>query len=141
MPSTYSFSNSRLCDSSTVITPSLPTRSITSAMSWPISSSWAEIAATAAISSWLSMAMAISLIRLAMAEVPSSIPNLRSIGFAPAATFFNPSWTICWANTVAVVVPSPAISLVLIAACFNNWAPMFSKGSLSSISFATVTPS
>src|SRR5450756_12105 len=45
------------------------------------------------------------------------------------------------AKTVEVVVPSPAISLVLVAASFRSWAPIFSYGSSSSISFATVTPS
>ena len=40
-----------------------------------------------------------------------------------------------------VVVPSPAASLVLVAASFSNWAPMFSKASGSSISLAMVTPS
>ena len=42
---------------------------------------------------------------------------------------------------VAVVVPSPALSLVLLATSRTIWAPMFSKGSSSSISLATVTPS
>src|SRR2546426_9141678 len=45
------------------------------------------------------------------------------------------------ASTVAVVVPSPATSDVLLATSLTIWAPMFSRGSLSSISFATVTPS
>src|SRR3954469_16740323 len=45
------------------------------------------------------------------------------------------------ASTVAVVVPSPATSLVLLAASFTSFAPMFSYLSLSSISSATVTPS
>src|SRR5208282_114753 len=45
------------------------------------------------------------------------------------------------ASTVAVVVPSPATSLVLLAASLTSWAPMFSKGSFNSISSATVTPS
>src|SRR6185295_13863305 len=45
------------------------------------------------------------------------------------------------ANTVAVVVPSPATSEVLEATSFTIWAPMFSNLSGSSISFATVTPS
>src|SRR5262245_45214044 len=45
------------------------------------------------------------------------------------------------ARMVAVVVPSPATSLVLLAASFTSWAPMFSYGSCSSISSATVTPS
>src|SRR5262245_46132102 len=45
------------------------------------------------------------------------------------------------ARTVAVVVPSPATSLVLLAASFTSWAPIFSYGSCSSMSSATVTPS
>ena len=69
------------------------------------------------------------------------MPRLSSMGLAPAATFLRPSVTMAWARTVAVVVPSPATSLVLVAASFRSWAPMFSKGSSSSISLATVTPS
>src|SRR5262245_10473520 len=45
------------------------------------------------------------------------------------------------ASTVAVVVPSPAVSDVLLATSRTICAPMFSSGSFSSISFATVTPS
>src|SRR5690348_8780324 len=45
------------------------------------------------------------------------------------------------ARTVGVVVPSPATSLVLEATSRTIWAPMFSRPSSSSISFATVTPS
>src|SRR4030095_14924807 len=45
------------------------------------------------------------------------------------------------ASTVAVVVPSPATSDVLLATSFTICAPMFSRASFSSISFATVTPS
>src|SRR6185436_2902981 len=48
---------------------------------------------------------------------------------------------MAWASTVAVVVPSPATSEVLLATSFTICAPMFSRGSLSSISLATVTPS
>src|SRR5881296_2348363 len=48
---------------------------------------------------------------------------------------------MAWARTVAVVVPSPAMSEVLDATSFSIWAPMFSQESLSSISLATVTPS
>jgi hypothetical protein len=59
----------------------------------------------------------------------------------PAATDFMPSRTIAWASTVAVVVPSPAMSLVLEATSRSICAPMFSNLSLSSISLATVTPS
>src|SRR6185437_1948996 len=42
---------------------------------------------------------------------------------------------------VAVVVPSPATSEVFDATTLTSLAPMFSKGSGSSISFDTVTPS
>src|SRR5438477_11000075 len=45
------------------------------------------------------------------------------------------------ARTVAVVVPSPAMSEVLEATSRTSCAPIFSYGSSSSISFATVTPS
>src|SRR5713226_8451755 len=45
------------------------------------------------------------------------------------------------ARTVAVVVPSPAMSDVLLATSRTICAPMFSIGSFSSISLATVTPS
>ena len=69
------------------------------------------------------------------------MPRLRAIGLAPAATFFMPPLTIARASTVAVVVPSPATSLVLVATSLLSWAPMFSNGSSSSISLAIVTPS
>ena len=59
----------------------------------------------------------------------------------PAATAFMPSRTIAWASTHAVVVPSPATSLVFWAASRTICAPMFSNLSSSSISLATVTPS
>ena len=42
---------------------------------------------------------------------------------------------------VAVVVPSPASSLVFDATSRTIWAPMFMNLSSSSISLATVTPS
>src|SRR5690606_17588129 len=56
-------------------------------------------------------------------------------------TFFRPSAKIACASTVAVVVPSPATSEVLVATSLTIWAPMFSIGSFSSISLATETPS
>ena len=70
-----------------------------------------------------------------------SIPRLRSIGLAPAATFLRPTEIIDCARTVAVVVPSPALSPVLDATSFTIWAPIFWNASSSSISLATVTPS
>src|SRR5262249_26651942 len=45
------------------------------------------------------------------------------------------------ARIVAVVVPSPGTSDVFDATSRTSWAPIFSYGSSSSISFATVTPS
>ena len=52
----------------------------------------------------------------------------------PAATDFMPSRNIACASTVAVVVPSPAISLVFEATSRTIWAPIFSNLSESSIS-------
>ena len=69
------------------------------------------------------------------------MPRFSAIGLAPAATVRTPSRKIAWASTVAVVVPSPATSEVLDATSRTICAPMFSSGSCSSISFATVTPS
>src|SRR3954449_3730772 len=63
------------------------------------------------------------------------------IGFAPEVTYFRPSRKMASARTVAVVVPSPATSLVLLATSRTIWAPIFSNLSPSSISLATVTPS
>ena len=54
------------------------------------------------------------------------MPRLQAMGLAPAATLRMPSCTRAWASTVAVVVPSPATSLVLVATSFTSWAPMFS---------------
>ena len=71
----------------------------------------------------------------------ASIPLFTSIGFIPAVTYLIPSLTIDWAKIVAVVVPSPASSLVLLATSLTIWAPIFSNLSWSSISLATVTPS
>ncbi len=75
------------------------------------------------------------------ASVAFFIPFLRTMGFAPAAKFFIPSLIIAWARTVAVVVPSPATSLVFVATSLTSCAPMFSKASSNSISLAMVTPS
>ena len=69
------------------------------------------------------------------------MPRRMASGLAPALTFVRPSVTMTWASSVAVVVPSPATSLVLTATSLTSWAPMFSSGSSSSISLAMVTPS
>src|SRR5215203_902007 len=106
MPSVYSVSNCSPLDSSTVITPSLPTFSMTSAMRLPISESAAEMAATWAISSLPFTGVAMLDSRSTRAAEPRSIPCLSSMALAPAATLRIPSCTIDWARTVAVVVPS-----------------------------------
>src|SRR6476620_2084355 len=118
MPSTISTSVSSALASSTVITPSLPTF----CMACPIFLARFSMSLTTAVTA-------------------ISMPRLRSIGFMPAATDLAPSFTIACANTVAVVVPSPALSLVFWATSRTIWAPMFSNLSSSSISLATVTPS
>ena len=141
MPSVYSTSSLRVLLSSTVMTPSLPTFSIASANSLPISASFAEMAAIRSRSSRPLTGVAIRLISATAASVARSMPRLISIGLAPAVTLRRPSVTIAWARMVAVVVPSPATSFVLVAACLSIWAPMFWNGFSSSISLATVTPS
>ncbi len=128
-------------DSSTVITPSLPTFSMASAMMPPIVSSllaemvptWAIILPFTGLLSFLSSSTT--------RATAFSIPFLSSIGLAPAVTFLIPSRKRHWASTVAVVVPSPATSLVLLATSRTMRAPRFSMGSLRSTSLATVTPS
>src|SRR5689334_22808065 len=123
------------------MTPSLPTFANASAMISPIRLSWAETVATWAISCCSSTSRA-TLSRLSdTAAAAASMPRFIAIGLAPAATARSPSRTMAWARTVAVVVPSPATSLVLVATSFASWAPRFSSGSSSSTSRATVTPS
>src|SRR4051794_16806639 len=141
MPSVNSSSRPIVWASSTVMTPSLPTLLNASAISSPIFGSCAEIAATCATSAWSSTSRASLSSRSLTASTAASMPRLSAIGCAPAATLRRPSRTIAWARTVAVVVPSPATSLVLVATSLASWAPMFSYGSSSSISFAMVTPS
>ncbi len=128
--------------SSTVMTPSLPTLSIASAIRSPIVGSLlADIVPTCATSflSWVGFESFFS--SSMTTSTALSMPRFNSIADAPAVTFLEPSRYIAWASTVAVVVPSPATSEVFEATSRSIWAPMFSNGSLSSISFATVTPS
>src|SRR5664280_658923 len=141
MPSVYSFSRPRDWPSSTVTTPSLPTLSMTSAIMSPTSGSAAEIVAMAAISSRESIGRDCFLISATTASTAFSMPMRISIGFAPAVTLRMPSLIIAWPRTTAVVVPSPATSSVLVATSLRSCAPMFSKGSSSSMSRAMVTPS
>ncbi len=129
-------------DSSTVMTPSLPTFFIASAMVLPMSvSPLAEMVPTWAMVSLSFTSLESFFTSLTITSTAFSIPRFRAIGFAPAATAFTPSRKIDWARMVAVVVPSPAVSEVFEATSRTICAPIFSSGSLSSISFATVTPS
>ena len=96
------------------MTPSFPTLSIASEIKLPIDESlFAEIVPTCEISSFLETSLLIPFKQSRTCSTALSIPLLISIGFAPAVTFFKPSETIDCARTVAVVVPSPAISDVL----------------------------
>src|SRR5213080_690017 len=141
IPSTTSRVVSMVLDSSTVMTPSLPTFFIASAMMLPIGLSLlALMVPTCAIMSPFT-SLCCFLISSTATSTAFSMPRLSAIGFAPAATVFTPSRKIAWASTVAVVVPSPATSEVFDATSRTIWAPMFSSGSCSSISLATVTPS
>src|SRR6266516_2896844 len=142
MPSTMSTSVSSDLFSSTVMTPSLPTFCIACAIILPIAASpLAEMDPTCATSEEAATGLARFSMSLTTAVTAMSIPRFRSIGFMPAATDLAPSRTIDCASTVAVVVPSPAVSLVLEATSRTICAPMFSNLSSSSISLATVTPS
>src|SRR5258708_1901092 len=69
------------------------------------------------------------------------MPRLTSTGLAPSPIACMPCRTIPCAITVAVVVPSPTMSLVLIAASLTSCAPMFSNWFFRWISRAMVTPS
>src|SRR5271169_6492109 len=142
MPSTISTSVSSALASSTVITPSLPTFCIASAIILPIiASPFEEMVPTCATSAEDPTFFARFLMSSTTALTAISMPRLRSIGFMPAATDLTPSLTMAAASTVAVVVPSPASSLVFCATSRTICAPIFSNLSSSSISLATVTPS
>ena len=91
-----------------------------SAINLPISSSAADIAATLDISSLPSTGLDIACISSTAFLTATLIPFLINIGLAPAVTFFKPSLTIACAKSVAVVVPSPATSLVFVATSFTS---------------------
>src|SRR5664280_1667702 len=142
MPSTISTSVSIALASSTVITPSLPTFCIALAIMLPmVASPFDEMVPTWATSAEEPTGLARFWMSLTTASTAMSMPRRRSIGFMPAATDLAPSFTMAAASTVAVVVPSPARSLVFWATSRTICAPMFSNLSSSSISLATVTPS
>jgi hypothetical protein len=112
--------------SSTVMTPSLPTRSIASPISSPTSASCAETVATPAMEARSLTGVAAASSAALTASTAARMPRPRAIGLAPAATLRKPSCTSAWASTVAVVVPSPATSLVFVATFLASCAPRFS---------------
>ena len=114
--------------SSTVITPSLPTFSIASAMIVAdrlvvVGRDGAHLGDLSGVAGRPSTCLLELVRRWRMTAF--SMPRLSSIGFMPATTILLPSRKIAWASTVAVVVPSPATSEVLLATSFTIWAPMF----------------
>ena len=142
MPSTNSTSCLRVLLWPMVMTPVLPTFSSKSAKRSPMCSSpLAEIVATLFI--WLFSFTGIDIFfsSFTTAYTARSIPFFISVKFTPTSTFFNASLKMARASTVAVVVPSPASSFVLLATDFTKLAPMFANLSDSSMALATVTPS
>src|SRR5271156_3393672 len=141
MPSTTSSDVSMVLDSSTVMTPSLPTFFIAPAMMSPMCLSLLALM----VPTWAIMSPLTSLCRRRTSSTATStafsMPRFRAVGLAPAATAFTPSRKMAWARTVAVVVPSPATSEVFDATSRTICAPIFSSAFDSSISLATVTPS
>ena len=124
-----------------VMTPSSPTLLMASEISAPTALSLAEMAATWAIFSFSLTGMDFFFSSSTTKSMAFSIPWRICMPLAPAATFFIPSRMMAREKIVAVVVPSPAMSLVLDATSLRSWAPAFSNGSSSSISLAMVTPS
>ena len=91
-----------------------------SAMSLPMTSSLEEMAPTRAISAVPLTGLEFFLISSMAAAVALAMPFFMTMGLAPAARFFKPSRMMAWASRVAVVVPSPATSLVLVATSFTS---------------------
>src|SRR4051794_24756896 len=99
------------------------------------------MAATRVSSSSLLTGRATARNRSTRRSTARSTPRLTRTGLAPVPIADMPSRMIACARTVAVVVPSPTMSLVLIAASLTSCAPMFSNWFLRWISRAMVTPS
>ena len=94
IPSTTVSSVLEVFDSSIVITPSLETFSIASAIKAPTSKLLADMLATLAISSFPFKGELILANSLTTASTALSIPLFIAIGSPPAATFLTPSLTI-----------------------------------------------
>ena len=111
MPSVNSSSRPNVWPSSTFTTPSLPTFSIASAMTSPISRSRETTVPTRDV------LLARDLLDCALpssstiASMAFSMPRLSPIGFAPAATFFRPPRGR-WPGRVTVAVVAVAGDVV-----------------------------
>ena len=124
------------------MTPSRPTLSIAWARILPTAGSlFAAMVAICRISSEVLTGRDSFARSATMASTAFLMPRARSMEFAPAAMFFKLSLKMASARTVAVVVPSPATSEVLLATSLTSFAPRFSNLSFSSTSSATLTPS
>mmetsp|Transcript_45887 Transcript_45887/g.129833 ORF Transcript_45887/g.129833 Transcript_45887/m.129833 type:complete len:244 (+) Transcript_45887:1230-1961(+) len=143
MPSTTSSSCTIVLPSWTVMVPSLPTFWKASVIKFPICESpFAAMVATLLMLEGDSIMVAWDAKSSRTIFTALSMPRLMSMGFMPAATALQPSRKMARARTVAVVVPSPATSLVLLATVFTSCAPTFTIGTaLKSMALATVTPS
>ena len=99
-----------------------------SASSLPISGSLlAAMVPTWAISSFLFFTEIDMLLSFSvMSSTAFSMPGLSCTGLTPATTARKPSLKMASARIVAVVVPSPAMSLVFEATSRTMRAPMFS---------------
>ena len=119
---------SRVLPSSMVITPSLPTLSIASAIIEPISvSPLAAIVATCFTCCRSAATLrAILWSASTTASLAARMPLDSWAMWAPDAANLWASRKMASARTVAVVVPSPATSEVLVAASLTSWAPMSS---------------
>ena len=92
MPSTHSTSVFRALPSSTVITPSLPTFSVASAIMVPTSVSKFDATVATCSVSFLSETLTLSVFRTAtMSSTALSMPRFMSIGLTPATTARRPS--------------------------------------------------
>src|SRR6478672_10038987 len=136
MPSVSSRSRPKVFDSSTVMTPSLPTLSIASAMISPTVVSAAEIDAVEAICSLVSTSLAMASSCSDTAETAASMPRFRPIGLAPAATLRRPSRTMAWARTVAVVGDRGGAPLLL----QDDVAALGAEGDLDRVGEGVHTP-
>mmetsp|Transcript_13114 Transcript_13114/g.27682 ORF Transcript_13114/g.27682 Transcript_13114/m.27682 type:complete len:262 (-) Transcript_13114:18-803(-) len=142
MPSWTSMVVSKLEEDSMLSTPSAPTLSRASAIMSPMASSFpAEMDATALMSSLPSMGLAFFLSSVIKNSHALSIPFFTLMGFAPLSMYCRPYLMSSLARTLAVVVPSPAVSFAFPATSLMSCAPAFSTGQGKSMALAMDTPS